>query len=102
MTKVRLACLQLEAQEKSQSRQAQLQLEVKRMEIEADKAVRIRQLELEAQRSSPSQTAVSTSPTSSPIAPFDVGKHIALVPPFREAEADAYLSTFERVASALQ
>ncbi len=49
--------------------------------------------------------------TSSPAAPveessavpvFDVGKHVKLVPPFREAEVDSYLPTnsFERVAGA--
>ena len=37
--KVRLACLQLEAQEKAENRQAQFQLEIKKLEIEADKAV---------------------------------------------------------------
>ncbi len=41
--KVRLARLQIEAQEKAQVRQAQLdfQLQVKRLEIEADKAVNL-------------------------------------------------------------
>lgn len=39
--KVRQARLQMEAQEKAESRQAQLQLEIRKMEIEADKAVRL-------------------------------------------------------------
>lgn len=33
---------------------------------------------------------------------FDVSKHIALVPPFRETEVDSYFCAFERIAAALQ
>ena len=33
---------------------------------------------------------------------FDVGRNIAVVPPFRESEVDSYFSAFERVAAALQ
>ncbi len=49
--------------------------------------------------------------TSSPAAPvgetsafpvFDVGKHVKLVPPFREAEVDSYFVAFEWVAGALR
>ncbi len=32
---------------------------------------------------------------------FDVSKHIALVPQFREIEVDSYFNVFERIASAL-
>ncbi|XP_036066868.1 uncharacterized protein LOC118598333, partial [Oryzias melastigma] len=45
--KVRLARMQIEAQERAQERQ--MRLEIKRLEIQAEQAVRIRQLELEAQ-----------------------------------------------------
>lgn len=43
--KVWLARLQMEAQEKAESRQAQLTLEIRRVEIKADKAVHLRRLE---------------------------------------------------------
>lgn len=33
---------------------------------------------------------------------FDVSKHIALVPPFRETEVGSYFCAFERIAAALQ
>ena len=33
---------------------------------------------------------------------FDVGKHIALVPPFREGEVDSYFQAFERIANTLK
>ncbi|KAM7409561.1 hypothetical protein PAMA_001172 [Pampus argenteus] len=60
--KVRLARLQMESQEKAESRQNQLKLEIRRMEIEADKAVRLRQLELEAQlRETPAPSAPADS-----------------------------------------
>ena len=108
--KVRLARLQMEAQEKAQNRQAQLQyqLEIKKLEIEADKAVRLRQLELESQReaqalrTSADAVGMSSSSTTLSRSAFDIRKHIALVPAFREAEVDSYFAAFERLASALQ
>ena len=108
--KVRLARLRLEPQEKAQDRQAQLkfQLEVRKLEIEAETAVRLRQLELDAKRDVPVQnvftgTGMSSSPTSPPRAiTFDISKHIALVPMFREPEVDSYFGVFERLATALQ
>ncbi len=48
--KVRLARLQLEVEEKVQSREAQLKSEIKKLEIEANKAEWLRQLDLESQR----------------------------------------------------
>lgn len=48
--KVRLARIQMKAQEKEQNRQTQLTLEIKPVEIEADKAVSLSQLELKAQQ----------------------------------------------------
>lgn len=107
--KVRLARLQLEAQEKAQNMQAQLQfqLEIKRLEIEADKAVRLRQLELESQKltqaaSTPAEVTGNPSPsTIPPRISFDISKHVALVPTFRETEVDSYFGAFERIAAAL-
>ncbi|XP_078788128.1 uncharacterized protein LOC144984158 [Oryzias latipes] len=58
--KVRLARLQLEAQERAQTRQ--IQLEIKRLEIEAETAVRIRQLELEAKAQLPVSSVDSANP----------------------------------------
>lgn len=43
-----------------------------------------------------------SSPTTSPRGAFDVGKHVVLVPTFRETEVDSYLCAFERIATALQ
>lgn len=59
--KVRLARLQLEAQEKAQSREVQMRLEIRKLEIKADKAVRLRQLELESQREQQSPFEPTTS-----------------------------------------
>ena len=70
--------------------------------------MRLRQLELDAKRDVPIQnaftgTGMSSSPTSSPRAiTFDISKHIALVPIFREPEVDSYFGVFERLATALQ
>ncbi|CAJ1087392.1 uncharacterized protein LOC118469438 [Xyrichtys novacula] len=106
--KVRLARIQMEAQERAENRQAKLRLEIRKMEIEADKAVRLRQLELEAQlKATPaldaSADAIMSPPsTSSTRESFDIGKHISLVPPFRDSEVDSYFPAFERIATALQ
>lgn len=40
--------------------------------------------------------------TSSSDAAFDVGKHISLIPIFREAEVESYFSVFECIAVALR
>ncbi len=114
--KVRLARLQLEAQDKIQARQAEcdLQLEIRRLEIEAEKEVKLRQLELEALKMSASSPAQSdpgnlqnVSPPTEllnlpPAVSFDVSKPITLVPQFRETEVDSYFSVFERIATSLQ
>lgn len=92
--------------DKEQNRQAQLrfQLEVRKLEIEADTVVRLCQLELEAQLHAPLTSAKAAGmlppPTHPPI--FDIGKHISLVPIFRETEEDAYFGAFQRIAAALQ
>ena len=33
---------------------------------------------------------------------FDISKHVALVPVFRDSEVDSYFNVFERIAAALQ
>ncbi|XP_035851648.1 uncharacterized protein LOC118493913 [Sander lucioperca] len=63
--------------------------------------LRVRALELE--RGAPVvSTPMSPLDRSTVSAPaFDISKHIALVPPFRESEVDSYFSAFERIAAAL-
>lgn len=109
--RVRLARLQYEAQERAQARQAEmdLKLEMRRLEVEAEKEVKLRQLELEAlkvasgsaERAPRVEASVAVSPGDHSPA-FDVSKHIALVPPFRETEVDTYFNAFERIASSLR
>ncbi|XP_041851996.1 uncharacterized protein LOC121646930 [Melanotaenia boesemani] len=102
--KLRLARLQLEAEEKAQERQ--IRLEIKRMEIEAETAVRIRQMELEAQTkatvipASGDLSRSSTPPSSS--VPLDLSKFVSFMPSFRENEVDCFFTAFERVAIALK
>lgn len=104
--KVRLARLQLEAQEKESMRKAEYdhRLQVRKLEIEAEKEVKLRQLEVEAQRISFGRAAPhsETSTHASLTEPvFNVGKNVALVPVFRESEVDSYFNAFERIATAL-
>ncbi|XP_028254293.1 NACHT, LRR and PYD domains-containing protein 12-like, partial [Parambassis ranga] len=85
--KMRLARLQLEAQQKTEERH--FELELRRMQVEADKAVRLRQVEVEAQNRAVLPAPAIDSGMSLPIHPptaFDITKYIALVPAFREAE----------------
>lgn len=108
---VRLARLHLEVQDKVQARQGELdlRLEIHRLEIEADKEVKMRQLELEAMKVTDSSVAQpnpgkllnASSPPETPAVSFDISKHIALVPHFRETEVDFYFSVFERIATSL-
>ncbi|XP_066518564.1 uncharacterized protein [Hoplias malabaricus] len=50
----------------------------------------------------PLPAAAHSSVTSpEPVAAFDVGKHIKLVPHFRESDVDSYFPAFERIASVL-
>ncbi|KAK0144157.1 hypothetical protein N1851_017473 [Merluccius polli] len=105
--KVRLARLRIEAEERAQNREAQLKLNIKRLEIEAETAVHLRELELASQRETQGGVGVDAVPSASlPSVPspptFDINKHIALVPVFREMEVDSYFSAVERITSALQ
>ncbi|KAG1952330.1 gag-pol fusion protein [Pimephales promelas] len=80
-----------------------------RLRVEAEKEVKLRQLELEAlkvasgsaERAPRVEACVAVSPGDHSPA-FDVSKHIALVPPFRETEVDTYFNAFERIASSLR
>ena len=122
--KVRLARLQIEAEERESKRQIELKLEIRRIEVEADKAVKMHKLQLEAQGFSNAASSVTlpTANISGPVGPtgppsagsatpiqsfpvqhsFDVSKNISLVPQFRENEVDSYFSVFERIAAALK
>ena len=75
-------------------------LRIREVEVQA-MHLRIRALELE--RGAPVvSTPMSPLDRSAVSAPaFDISKHIALVPPFRESEVDSYFSAFERIAAAL-
>lgn len=107
--KVRLARLQMEAQDRAESRQAEMnfRLQVRKFEIEADKQVKLRQLELEStkshseSRTAPANPSVPVGNDGSTIS-FDISKHIVLVPQFRENEVDSYFNAFERIASSLR
>ncbi|KAI3358165.1 hypothetical protein L3Q82_003165 [Scortum barcoo] len=55
--KIRLARLQLEAQEKERKADHELKLQVRRLEIEAEKEVKLKQLEVEAMRITSEQTS---------------------------------------------
>ncbi len=124
--KIRLARLQLDAQ----ARQEDLRHQIEMYRIDADTKVRLRQLELQAAQDPPKPTISKTSicledgpeiaagpsnlsivsndsasaDRSVVVAPthFDVAKNIAIVPPFREKEVEAYFQAFERIASALK
>lgn len=106
-TKVRIARLNMELEERARQAELDMRLEVRRLEIQADKEVRLRKLEIEAAKVTPVSSgqpnllSVSTNSSNSGSTTFDVGKHIALVPNFRESEVDSYFNAFERIATSL-
>lgn len=77
------------------------------IEVEKNRDIQLRKLDLEAHalmrkpvpRSRPSSitaspvTPVNSAPPS--VSAFDISKYVKLVPPFREAEVDAYFVAFE-------
>lgn len=109
--KVHLARVQMEAQDKALARQAEydLKISIRKLEIEADKQVRLRELELQAMKVNASSAvqvsdataSTNNSPDSESSTRFDVSRHIALVPQFRETEVDTYFGAFERIAASL-
>lgn len=90
-----------------------LRLKVHKLEIEAEKEVKLRKLKLESKKFASDRT-VQSNPVSPVVASvnlansvsdvstatFDVSKHIALVPHFRESQVDTYFAAFELVAAA--
>jgi len=96
--KVRLARLALEAKERA--RREELEFQLKCNKLDAETAIKIRQIELQSQQEAINQPRSSQSASNS--LAFDVCSNIALVPPFRETEVEAYFSAFECIATALQ
>ncbi len=107
--KVWIARLHMEAQERAQACQAEqdLRLQVRKLEIEAEKEVKLRQLDIEAAKVAASSSvqqnfsSVGDNSTNLNSTTFEVGKHIALVPSFRESEVDSYFNAFEKIATSL-
>lgn len=105
--------LQMEAEERAQIRKDELhlKLEMRRLELEAEKDLKIRQMDFEMRKLElevemarlAAVPAVSNSVFSTPgsASTFDISRHIALVPQFRESEVDSYFCAFERIAVAL-
>lgn len=80
------------------------EVEVKHRELEVEAMhLRVRALELERGATVAASPSTPVSPSSGPQDSFDVGRHIALVPPFRESEVDSYfcIHAFERIAATL-
>ena len=118
--RLRLARLQIEAQEKERDaeyshklaiRKMELQMEAdtsnRRLEIAAEKEVKLKRLELESAavssaQSPPGPTRSIHTESSAPERGFEVSRNVVLVPQFREAEVDAYFTAFERVATSLK
>lgn len=100
--RVRLLRLQLEAQEKERVRQAENELRLKMHKLEIDKEIRLKELEVEAMKISSQKLHQSSAEVPQAVQKnFDVGRHIALVPTFRESEVDSYFTAFEKIATAL-
>ena len=100
---VRIAQMQL--QQQLQIEQARLEHELKLQQLQADTTVRLRQLELAQGGPPTTASATGTSQsgvTTSGLGTFDVAKHLAFVPTFRESEVDCYFQAFERIAGALK
>lgn len=74
----------------------EVELETKTREVEL-MHLRIRALELN--KASPPPRPLN--PLAAASEKFDVSRHIALVPTFREAEVDSYFNAFERIAATL-
>lgn len=71
----------------------QREVELRKKQLDVDTLhLRLKALELKRD-STPRQSSISHAEG------FDVGKHIVLVPPFRETEVDSYFSAFERIAA---
>uniref|UniRef100_A0A1A8GUC7 CCHC-type domain-containing protein n=1 Tax=Nothobranchius korthausae TaxID=1143690 RepID=A0A1A8GUC7_9TELE len=117
--KLRLARLQIEADERALDRRLRHELDLKKLDAE----MQLKMLEVELRNKQPVPATVWTSPpehddpdashagvrldpstpTSPPLRPtFDVSKCISLLPHFKETEVDGYFNAFERIAGTLQ
>ena len=77
----------------------EVELQMKTQEVEL---LRLRNRAAELDRlPNPRSTIQGTSPPSqsSSVSAFDITKHLALVPHFKEAEIDSYFDAFERIAT---
>lgn len=104
--KLRLARLQCEEKvairrEEREEREKDREFQLSLKRLEAESAFKLRQLELQESNSASNVTSPSFRLPSEAAATFNVGKHISLVPLFREAEVEAYFAAFERIAHAL-
>ncbi|KAK2895729.1 hypothetical protein Q8A73_015217 [Channa argus] len=78
------------------------EVEVRNRELEVEAMLlKVKALEIERGAAVPASPA-SLSPSSGREDGFDVSRHIALVPPFRESEVDSYFNAFERIAATLK
>ncbi len=93
VARLKLKTARLEADQKDKEDKRRYEIEIRKIEADKEARIHIRRMELEA--------GVSPHPVGKP-GHFDVGRNIAVVPPFRESEVDSYFSAFERVAAALQ
>ena len=78
-----------------------LTLRIRELEVEA-MHLRLRALEMERGAAAAARPSTTQSPSQTPQDSFDVSRHIALVPPFRESEVDSYFNAFERIAATLK
>ncbi|KAK2920619.1 hypothetical protein Q8A73_000104 [Channa argus] len=78
------------------------EVEVRNRELEVETMLlKVKALEIERGAAVPASPA-SLSPSSGREDGFDVSRHIAFVPPFRESEVDSYFNAFERIAATLK
>lgn len=78
------------------------EVEVRNRELEVEAmSLRLKALELERGAAVAASSSTTQSQPGSPHDSFDVSRHIALVPPFRESEVDCYFNVFERIAATL-
>lgn len=74
------------------------EVEVRQRELEVE-AMLLKVKALELEQGAASTTSHIPSQTPTPHDSFEGSRHIALVPPFREAEVDAYFSALARIAA---
>lgn len=110
---------ELELAIKQQEHETEL-VHLRVIEVQADRDIKLKTLSLEAEALRYKPVSAPSSRPSSPLTAlpaqsstvnfgspndarvnFDVAKYIKLVPPFREAEVDAYFTAFERIAEKL-